>query len=78
MKRYTAKNIKFFDGRQGIGYSCDVLLNGEKIGRVWDNADGSMINAQWQNPKDKEQHEEAIRVQMKEETFELAMIYLTS
>ena len=38
--KYEVKNIESFRGRQGIGYRCDLIKNGEKVGTVEDYANG--------------------------------------
>jgi hypothetical protein len=37
---FTVKNVRSFQGRQGIGYICDLYRNNEKVATVEDYADG--------------------------------------
>ena len=37
---FTVKNVKSFQGRQGIGYICDLYRNNEKVATAEDYADG--------------------------------------
>lgn len=37
------KAVKYFEGREGIGFTSNIYLNNKKIGRFLDYADGAMV-----------------------------------
>ena len=41
--KYEVRNIESFRGREGIGYRCDLIKNGDKVGTVEDYADGGAL-----------------------------------
>lgn len=43
-QNYSIKKVKSFIGTEGYGYSCDLLLNGVKVGTVYDRADGGEVD----------------------------------
>lgn len=38
--KYSIKNLKSFEGRQGYGYSCTIYKDGKKIGTTYNEANG--------------------------------------
>jgi hypothetical protein len=41
---YAVKNVTSFQGREGIGFEASVYLDGKKIGKVTDTANGGEID----------------------------------
>lgn len=47
MPTYTVSNVKTFKGRQGEGYSCDLLADGRKIADVLEGASGGPLGVEF-------------------------------
>lgn len=45
---YTVKGVKSFIGRQGHGFNASLYKDGKKIAFVIDNANGGMLDFQWE------------------------------
>jgi hypothetical protein len=43
MMNLTVKNVKTFTGREGIGFNCDLYLDGKQIAQVLNDAGGGMF-----------------------------------
>ena len=41
---YQIKNVKSFQGREGLGFECSLYKDGKKIGIVTDTANGGMTD----------------------------------
>jgi hypothetical protein len=41
---YAVKNVKSFQGREGIGFECSIYLDKKRIGSATDTASGGEIN----------------------------------
>jgi hypothetical protein len=50
---FTVKNIKSFNGHEGIGYSATLYLDGKKFAEVLDDANGGEVDVNcfdWKDP----------------------------
>ena len=41
---YAVKNVRSFQGREGLGFTCSLYRDGKRIGTVTDAANGGMID----------------------------------
>src|SRR5690606_29808098 len=51
---YSLAKLKTFNGRQGQGFSADLLHNGRRVGTVVDEANGGCYHCRWESAADRE------------------------
>lgn len=47
LSNYSVAAVKTFNGREGRGYSCNLMLNGKKVAEVLDDANGGPLSVRW-------------------------------
>ncbi len=50
----SAKNVKMFEGMEGVGFSADLLIDKKPVGRVYDDARGASYEYEFLSPEAKE------------------------